>query len=342
VQSCRPKLRIAVYWLLTSLWCSFGPTVGHQDVVDDVTSKGYANLIDRYRRGEHRDASRALARWNREQVDAAGLEFRQGQPDKVQIKAAALLHTEIILLKLDDSDFHLKHVRVWIRELDPPDREEFERRWLLMLGYFYMKSFGSGEFSAIQGADKAFPDDAELHIAFGVLSEKSGWMAHDDDALGMAETQYRIVLDADPDHAEALIRLGRVLTLKGQEKEAYDLLARGLERTQDARLQLAGLLSLGEIHLQRGEFAEAVQSARAALALDPACQTSVIALAMALHKAGDSQGSRRVIQEHFISNERRPSSRASSQEDDLWWRYLYGNADRFESLLAELREETLL
>lgn len=342
MQSRRPELRIAVYWLLMSLWCSFGPTVGHQDAVDDVTPKGYSNLIDRYRRGEQREAARSLSRWSREQVNAASVEFRQGRLDPGQIKAAALLHTEIVLLKIDDSDFHLKHVRVWVRELDAPDREDFERRWLLMLAYFYMQSFGSGDMSAIQGANKAFPDDVELHIALGVLNEKSGWMGHDDDALGMAEAQYRIVLDADPDNAEALIRLGRVLTLKGQEKQAHDLLARGLERTQDARLQLAGLLSLGEVHLQRGEFAEAVQSTRAALALDPACQTSVIALAMALHKAGDSQDSRQVIQEHFVSNEMRPPSRASSQEDDLWWRYLYGNADRFESLLAELREETLL
>lgn len=340
--SRRPRHRIAIYWLWMSLWCSFGVTVGRQGLTHDVTLEDYTELILRYRRGDHRDASRALANWNREQVDAAGLEFRQKRPDPGQIKAAALLHTEIILLRLDDYDFHLNHARIWIRELAPPAREAFERRWLLMLGYFYMKSFGSGDTSAIQEAQKAFLDDVELHITFGALNETSGWMGHDDDALGMAETQYRIVLDAEPDHAEALIRLGRILALTGQDKDAYDRLKRGLERTQDARLQLAGLLSLGEVHLERGETAEAVQSFRAALALDPACQTSVMALAIALHKTGDSRGSRRVIHEYFLPKKRQPSSSTSSREFNLWWRYLLDKGDCFESLLAELRKETRL
>ena len=342
MRSRRPRHRIGVYWVWMSLWCSFGTSSGHQDLTHDITPKSYTDLVDRYRRGEHRDASRELASWDREQVDAAGLEFRQRRPDPGQIKAAALLHTEIILLRLDDYDSHLNQARIWIRELDPPAREDFERRWLLMLGYFYMKSFGSGDTSAIQEAQKAFLDDVELHITFGALSETSGWMGHDDEALGMAETQYRIVLDAEPDQAEALIRLGRILTLTGQDKEAYDRLKRGLERTQDARLQLAGLLSVGEVHLKRGETAQAVQSFRAALALDPTCQTSVMALAMALHKTGDSQGSRRVIHEHFLPEKRQPSSSTSSGVFDLWWRYLLDKGDRFESLLAELREETRL
>ena len=342
VRSRRPRLRIAIYCLWMSLWSSFGATDGRQDLTHDVTVKDYSDLIDRYRRGEHRDASRTLADWNREQVDEAGLEFRKRRPDPEQIKAAALLHTEIILLKLDEYDTHLNHARIWIRELDPPTRENFERRWLLVLGYFYMKSFGSGDTSAVQEAQKAFLGDVALHITFGALSEASGWMGHDDDALGMAETQYRIVLDAEPDHAEALIRLGRILALTGQDKEACDHLRRGLERTQDATLRLAGLLSLGEVHLERGETAEAVQSFRAALALDPTCQTSVMALAMALHKTGDSEGSRRVIHEHFLPKKRRPSSSTSSGEFDLWWRYLLDKGERFESLLQELREEIQL
>ncbi len=337
-----PKLSIAVCSLCMILLCAYENVAGYQDEPAEITLEDYTRLIHRYRRGEHGDAARALARWNREQVNATVLEFRKRRLDAGQVKTAALLHTEIILLKLDESDFHLNHTRTWIRELEPPEREIFERRWLLMLGYFYMQSFGSGDTAAVQAAKKAFPDDAELHIAFGSLSETQGWMEHDDDALYIAETQFRIALDAEPDHPEALIRLGRVLTLTGHEKEALDLLARGLEKTLDARLKLAGLLSVGESRLRRGEIAEAIQAFRAALELDPACQTSVMALAMALHKAGDTQGSNLVIHEYFLPEENRSSSRASSGAHDLWWRYLLGNADRFESLLAELREETRL
>jgi tetratricopeptide (TPR) repeat protein len=211
-----------------------------------------------------------------------------------------------------------------------------------MLGYFYFQSIGTEDMTAIAEAKKSFPDDVALHIAFGSLSETSGWMRHDADALDIAEIQYRIVLDADPDHTEALIRLGRVLTLTGQTKEAFDILSRGLETARDPKLQLAGLLSLGEVLLERGELDEAIETFRTALSLDPICQTSVMALAMALHKTGDTQGSRQVVHEYLLPETKRSPSRASSGKQDLWWRYLLSNADHYESLREELREEIRL
>ncbi len=342
VQPRLPKLPIAVCLLSMSLFCSVENVAGHQDEPDEVTLEDYTHLIHRYRQGDCRDASRSLSRWDKEQIREAVHESRKERLDSGQIKAAALLHTEIVLLKFDDSDFHLNHARTWIRELDPPDREDFERRWLLMLGYFHMQSFGSGDTTAIHAARKSFPNDVELHTAFGMLSEASGWMERDASAFGIAETQYRIALETEPDHAEALIRLGRVLALTGQAEEAFDYLTRGLEGAPDPPVRLAGLLSLGEVHLGRGELAEAIQTFRRARALDPTCQTSVMALAMALHKAGDAQGSRRIIRDYLMPESEPPTSPATSGKHDLWWRYLLGNADRYETLLAELREETRL
>ena len=162
--------------------CSFENLAGNQIEPDEVSVEDYTNLIRRYRLGEHGDASRTLSRWNRVQVNAVTSEFRKGRPDPVQIKAAAMLHTEVVLRKLDASGFHLNHTKSWVRELEPPERENFEPRWLRMLGYFYFQSLGSEDMTAIAEAKESFPDDVALHLAFGNLCETSGWMRRDADA----------------------------------------------------------------------------------------------------------------------------------------------------------------
>jgi hypothetical protein len=69
------------------------------------------------------------------------------------------------------------------------------------------------------------------------------------------------------------------------------------------------------------------------------CQSAVVALALALHKAGDPEASLEVIERYFKALPRRRESTSSSEERDLWWRYVLGHSDEYGFLLLELRRE---
>jgi cytochrome c-type biogenesis protein CcmH/NrfG len=197
--------------------------------------------------------------------------------------------------------------------------------------------------SALEAAVEAFPKDPELLLALATFYETSGWMQKNGKIISKAESHYRKVLEIEPDSQEAMVRLGRTLALTGRESEALTVLKQGLERTDVPWLEMVVHMTLGDIHRKQGHLPEAVQSYRIAQRMDPSCQSAAVALAFALHQSGDRDGSLEVLQEFFkYAETARP--RASGivvEEQDLWWRYVLGDPERYRSLRERLRAEVV-
>jgi tetratricopeptide (TPR) repeat protein len=307
------------------------------------TIEDYADRVHDYLQGNYLKASRSLATIPREQVEIAADEYRERWLVDAQIKAAALLHAEILFYSYSlDTSFHIQMALKWIDKLDTNQRSSFERRWFFVMAYYYMRMLYSWETRPLlEAALAAFPDDVEFLLALGASSEAVGWMQEDARLLADAEIQYRRILELEPDHLEAHLRLGRVLKLQGRSKEAVPELAGCIDRCREPKLQLTGLLTLGDIHKEQGEFAEAIRYYRAAQAVNPEGQSAVIALGYALHRSGDVAGSFELIHGFFGQGAKggRVGGPVRLERQDMWWQYILGGSDRFDPLLRELRSE---
>ncbi|PWC31140.1 tetratricopeptide repeat protein [Azospirillum sp. TSO35-2] len=83
--------------------------------------------------------------------------------------------------------------------------------------------------------------------------------------LDEADVLYRRVLDADPDNAEALHRMGFLAARRGDDDGALPLLARSVELAPDAD----ALFNLGTLHHRALRTEEAIATYRRAIALRP-------------------------------------------------------------------------
>jgi tetratricopeptide (TPR) repeat protein len=228
----------------------------------------------------------------------------------------------------------------WVQELDPSRHRSFERLWYLTLGYYCLGSLIPATEFVLVDAARALPEDPEIRTALGTYLETVGWTQKDAKHLKEAESEFRHVLEIQPDNAEVIVRLGRILTLRGEETEALNQLKRGLELTDEPMLELVAHLSLGDIYREQKELARAAQSYQTAMDIDPRCQAAMVALALTLHKAGDAQGSLGVIENYFSTQEVPPRPAMTSlftEQHDLLWRYSLGHSDRFTSFRVQLR-----
>jgi tetratricopeptide (TPR) repeat protein len=308
----------------------------------DFTVEEYAELVHRYLQGDYTGAGRALSKVSVEQALEAADEYMTRWVVDPQIKAAALIHTDVALSAGGaEPTPHIEAARKWMQMLEESGRQSFESRWYLVLGYSLQGELRLGDAGhVLETALRAFPDDIEVRKAYATLSETAGWIQEESKLLKEARKQYRIILETEPDDAEMHVRLGRVLTLLGQGDEAMAELSWGIEAADKPEIQLAAFLILGDLYEDRGEHHEAVRFYRQALGTDPDCQSAAISLAHGLHKAGDASGSYHVLEQFLAARERsHKNERGDENQLDLWWRFLLGNSDRFDVLLQELRSE---
>jgi tetratricopeptide (TPR) repeat protein len=315
------------------------PRATGQEAPTELTPAAYGELVLLYRSGKYGEAARRLAEASDGEIEIAVDAYRRKPLTEADIKAAIMLHTETLMRSDVESSFHMQTARNWMRELDGNRRQPFEKLWYLAVCYHYMRMLSPAAQAALQTAAHAFPDDVDVGLALGSFDEMTGWTQKDERYLKRAEYIYRRILETFPASAETLVRLGRTLFLMGDDNEAQSLLKEGLESTHVPRLELAAHLTLGDLHRKRHQLAQAIESYRAAVELDPLCQSAVVALALALHKAGDPEASLEVIERYFKALPRRRESTSSSEEPDLWWRYVLGHSDEYGFLLLELRRE---
>jgi tetratricopeptide (TPR) repeat protein len=145
-----------------------------------------------------------------------------------------------------------------------------------------------------------------------------------------AESLYRSALALAPDHAEAKLRLGRVLALTGRG----ELALRELDDVRaapgaDARARYLAALFAGGVHETTRNWPLAIEAYRRAIAAAD-LPTAGIALSHALHESGDPQAARAAL-DHALERDRR------EQRSDPWWDYPLGTWRLRGRMLAQLR-----
>lgn len=323
----------------------------------------YARIVERYRRGEAQAALEALGerpdRSLREAVTEAVRLLRARQVPAFSVPAAVLLHTDRALLERERGESDAEEFQLTLaRELVGPaarlpEFESFGRRYYLAAAEAWQ--VGEDWALARQLLDeglKLFPREAPLLVARAALEETLAAFREKDDgpvqrkmsnrreaprllrraadarqgrieAIGLL----RRAVAAAPDSEEARLRLGRTLLEVGETEEGLALLD-GLRAARDPGVgYLAWLLRGGALE-RAGRLREAIDSYRAALALEPRGQVARVALAHALDEAG-LPGASAAVAEGLATVMRHPGF------DDPWWTYHFYRPD----LLAPLREE---
>jgi len=116
---------------------------------------------------------------------------------------------------------------------------------------------------------------------------ESAMQHHQAGRLQEAEALYRQVLDAEPEHAQAMQLLGWAVFQSGRAQEALEVIRRAIAIDQN---RAESHYSLGAILAELKRHAEAAQAYQRALQQRPDFPEAAYNLAAVLHAMGDSQG----------------------------------------------------
>ena len=314
------------------------------------SSAPYSQVLDLYRAGEARAALLKLATLTSDQI-ASGKDallkasdspiHAEAERAAASMRIAALVHTEsaIGLRGGDDTPewrYQIGVARAYAEKLASRDRGAgFPRKWWLLVTAYLQGEFALASAKEFEEwAHDSVGDDPELLLAIGATQEM-GWTGHEADAdfpfngdLKEAERAYRHALAVQPDLVEARLRLGRVLTLRGDTGGAVRLLAEIDERAEREYRYLARMFE-GDAFERMGNDAEAERRYLAATALLPEAQSAHLGLAQVRHKRG-------------ARAEAAESVRATTQTKTVpdtsepWFRYSSGLARHTSRYLEEL------
>ncbi len=139
------------------------------------------------------------------------------------------------------------------------------------------------------------------------------------------------VLTVSPDHAEARLRLGRVLWRLQKADEARMSFERILSKAGDPTVEYLAHLFLGRVLEDQGEWSKAEEQYRMALALQPASGPAAVALSQVRFLQGDNESAREILAAGLDAARRR-------RDFDPWVPYLIIQTPVGEQILAGLRE----
>jgi tetratricopeptide (TPR) repeat protein len=217
-----------------------------------------------------------------------------------------------------------------------------------------------------------FPDDVMVRLALGSLEEvraTAGEVSDDKPPDGRmmavllaewrrnlqrthwerAAEHYRAVLKADPALVEARVRLGRVLRLRGQLKEArQELEAAAASANESAPVPMPAFgppmvmpylseLFLAEVIEEEGgagAAAEALTRYQDIVRRWPSCQSGLLALSRAYEARGEREAALNALQ---------PIAREQGKRwcVDPWWSYELGQGWRFGTFVRNLRARVM-
>ncbi len=324
----------------------------------------YLRIVDSYRSGAVTNAMRAMLSLDRVQVDGAvhfvGVRLAAEDDDALrqQARAAALLHTEIVISGAaqlpSQRSWHLSAAKRLVdfqqatgQSAVKAESISFARRWALLVAWYrhgMLDMEGLGQDVAELG--RRFPNDPDVLLLSGSFAETLGWRAlaatiivplslsHAvrDRArrLDEARSAYERALRLAPALDEARLRLARIY----EETHQYELALPALETVVRESTTvwvgyLAQLLS-GRALEGVNRPAEAVAHYRQAAELCVECQVPLIALSNALRKTDDREGADRAA---------RAAAARPSDGDDPWRQYYCGQSYRMSAALRELRRE---
>ncbi|HVH57144.1 MAG TPA: tetratricopeptide repeat protein [Vicinamibacterales bacterium] len=146
--------------------------------------------------------------------------------------------------------------------------------------------------------------------------------------LADAEKHYRRALDLDPAHTEAVVRLGRVLTMRGRSDAAVIELHRAVLMPASSVVRYFAFLFLGNALERANDPSGAAGAFREAATLFPDAQSPQLALSRLAAERGESRESHDTI-------ERLLSRRTHADGSDPWWFYHRGRGRDVESIYRE-------
>src|SRR5262245_12184788 len=239
------------------------------------TRRTYAEVIELFRAGQDQEALDALKRLTFSQVAAgrdellkASGDLRLPPPKRVaaDMQLAALLHTEYALRERAQGSLEFRNqINIalgYIGRVKAGDRKSaFVRTWWLMVIAFLHQQFAvvdARDFAA--RARESVDDFPDLYMAIGATEEMGWTQRYEADGsdgfkgdLKEAERAYRSALAADSNLVEARLRLGRVLTLRGDPESLKVLEQINAGTTDDGFRYLARLFE-GDAFERQGDL----------------------------------------------------------------------------------------
>jgi tetratricopeptide (TPR) repeat protein len=340
---------------------------------DSMRARSFQALVQRFAGGEVAQVALELSSWPERGERAAVESLIKRQVSLKTLESAAMLETDLAFRvgqgddALKRANAHLQSAHSLIDSLgrrgsESPQAQPFQRRWYLVVGTRFI-TLNELEYARtyIASGLRAFPSDAPLLLASGMIDEASamtgaGMMRarhaatrrrdpvlvdHEAEfrtaraiVLSTAEAEYRRALEFEPALNEARLRLGRVLSVRGDRTGAQNELDRALAGAPDRRAQYLAHLFLGRVAADAGDLRTAQTEYEAAQTTFPGCQTPDVALAELADRRGLAETADRYLGP--MKQSERPDGR--QQVEDPWWSYLFGGGGRLESSARWLQE----
>jgi tetratricopeptide (TPR) repeat protein len=352
-----------------TLGMAVGAAILHATLLSAQDTAAYRHIIEMYRAGGYADAVAAVRRLPAREIEAQVRQLiatdrssvlQSPEAMRVQhrvwLQAALLLHTETLYGLRDERSSSAAAERpahelaeaLLVAALQTPaerpgrseadDDRAFLQAWYLLTiadAQARQQLLAANRFASV--ARKRLGDYPELLLAIGAFNEMAWAFEHDQDMgfglggdLGEAEAMYRASLSANPRIVETRVRLGRVLTLRGNLDGAVRTFGEVPPDTEPAFRYLTRLFE-GDAFERRGELARAAESYAAAIETLPDSQSARLALAHLRHAEGNrSDALARVT---TLAS----APKKADDTSDPWWWYLKGIGWRAPGYLEWLR-----
>jgi tetratricopeptide (TPR) repeat protein len=338
---------------------SAGPQPGSARPPQQPASS-YQSLVGRYLEGESAAAVSELAQWSESRLASDVNNSRQtaARPFPLQLGdspmllgAAALFHIEVAIRGPERLYFqHLEYARRALEGFTAtrfkPDVARRAYR-VLFASLLYFRRFPLAA-QVLGDAKTRLGIDEHFLLAAGSFSEVSATdpsgtrqriVSDQPDSrqqltrslLRDAETSYRAALEIRPSLTEARLRLGRVLGLLNNEREAVPELERVLRESEEGFLSYLAHLFLADIHTRARQGDLAVRDYGAAIRIYPECQVARLGLSQLLYGADRSREGWEAIAPVF-----QPLA-AGKPTPEPWWAYYAGQSWQTDRELVDLR-----
>jgi tetratricopeptide (TPR) repeat protein len=316
----------------------------------------YLSVVLAHRKGRASDAVKEIRRWPEERLATSlrllkrqGVSPCPGGPDEIGLdtmQGAILLHLDAGFVAVAETRFvegnlHCRFAERVLEQarrvhdgwrdagfppgcLAPPPISDRDFDLLVATGLLGVGDPRGAAPYAERGVRRDQNDAPVLLVAGCVKESQSNLDRHwgresqARQALGEAERLFQRSSERDPSLAEARLRFGRAMSLRGWTKEAEPILSELTRTAPDARQRHLAALFLGRAHERRKRFAEAEEAFRLAVEILPQAQASRVALAHLLDRRGDLDLARSILRPALEA----PCSRAVG--DDPWVDYLFG------------------
>jgi len=146
-----------------------------------------------------------------------------------------------------------------------------------------------------------------------------------------ARQAFEDVLALSPDHAEARLRLGRVLWRLQRADEARACFEKILSKAGEGPVQYLAHLFLGRVLEGRGDLSGAEEQYRVALSVEPDSGPAAVALSQVRFLQGDNESARNILAAGLDAARRR-------RDFDPWVPYLIIQTPVGEQILVGLRQ----